>query len=219
MTRPPPEPAPRTAPRRRDARATRARLLASAGEVFAQHGFRDANLRQICAHARANLGAVRYYFGGKQALYREAFFAAYREVFAGEPMPRLADDDDPAAALSTWMRWFLRMLLIRRAAHPYLSRLLARELAQPSEVLDEIVALVVAPARDELERVVAALIDADARSREVEEKTHLVIFLCLQFEMAQPVLERLGVPRSRTPEAVDALAGRLLRFALAGLRA
>ena len=45
---------------------TEKRLLEAAGEIFAEHGYRAATVRQICEKARANIAAVNYYFGDKE---------------------------------------------------------------------------------------------------------------------------------------------------------
>jgi AcrR family transcriptional regulator len=52
-----------------DSTDTRQALLASARELFAAHGYRGASIRAITRRAGANLGAVTYHFGSKQALY------------------------------------------------------------------------------------------------------------------------------------------------------
>ena len=40
----------------------RERLLEAAGEIFAEHGFRNTTVREICKRADINLAAVNYYF-------------------------------------------------------------------------------------------------------------------------------------------------------------
>ncbi|MBM3907695.1 MAG: TetR/AcrR family transcriptional regulator [Gemmatimonadetes bacterium] len=45
------------------------RLLSAAGDLFARHGFDAASVRQITSRAKANLGAITYHFGSKEALF------------------------------------------------------------------------------------------------------------------------------------------------------
>ena len=52
--------------------ATRKKLLAAAGRVFAEKGYRDATIAEICRLAGTNIAAVNYHFSDKETLYREA---------------------------------------------------------------------------------------------------------------------------------------------------
>ena len=45
------------------------RLLAAAADLFARDGFDAVSVRQITSRAKANLGALPYPFGSKEALY------------------------------------------------------------------------------------------------------------------------------------------------------
>lgn len=60
--------------------STRDRLLAAAIGVFAEKGYRDATVSEVCVAAKANIAAVNYHFGSKEKLFRqvlrEAFFRA-----------------------------------------------------------------------------------------------------------------------------------------------
>jgi AcrR family transcriptional regulator len=58
----------RERPQRGD--ATRKRLIEAAIEIFAAYGFDGASTRMLAERARANLGAIPYYFGSKAGLYR-----------------------------------------------------------------------------------------------------------------------------------------------------
>jgi AcrR family transcriptional regulator len=52
---------------------TREQLLDAAERLFARRGFDATSVREITGAAACNLAAVNYHFGGKRALYREAF--------------------------------------------------------------------------------------------------------------------------------------------------
>ncbi|HSO08870.1 MAG TPA: TetR family transcriptional regulator, partial [Desulfoprunum sp.] len=58
---------------RRKSGGTREKLLSAASDVFVDKGFRDATVAEICRRAGANISAVNYYFGSKEALYQEAW--------------------------------------------------------------------------------------------------------------------------------------------------
>ncbi|MGE2816666.1 TetR family transcriptional regulator [Mycobacterium heidelbergense] len=60
------------ATRRRDAGATRGRLLAAARELFLGQGYDAVGLREVAAKAGVDVTLVRRYFGSKQRLFAEA---------------------------------------------------------------------------------------------------------------------------------------------------
>jgi AcrR family transcriptional regulator len=59
-------------PRRRDAGATRSRLLEAARELFLGRGYSAIGLREVAARAGVDVTLVRRYFGSKQRLFAEA---------------------------------------------------------------------------------------------------------------------------------------------------
>lgn len=59
-------------PRRRDAGATRARLLEAARELFLARGYSAIGLREVAAKAGVDVTLVRRYFGSKEKLFAEA---------------------------------------------------------------------------------------------------------------------------------------------------
>ena len=57
--------------------ATKERVLAAACRIFAEKGFRDATVAEICEAAGANIAAVNYHFGDKERLYDEVWRHAF----------------------------------------------------------------------------------------------------------------------------------------------
>ena len=52
----------------------RERLLNAAEELFADYGFNGVSVRDIVKAAKVNLGAIPYYFGTKENLFKEVFY-------------------------------------------------------------------------------------------------------------------------------------------------
>lgn len=59
-------------PQRRNAAATRARLLQAAREQFLRHGYRATSLRSVAAQAGVDVMLIRRYFGSKEELFTAA---------------------------------------------------------------------------------------------------------------------------------------------------
>jgi AcrR family transcriptional regulator len=59
---------------------TASALLDSARELFARKGYAGASIREITRRARANLGAVTYHFGSKEALFNAVVAAAIAQL-------------------------------------------------------------------------------------------------------------------------------------------
>jgi len=199
--------------------STPERLIAAAGELFARDGFRAASVRAICQAADANVAAVKYHFGSKAGLYREVLLRTHRELRDGEPLPRLADADTPELALAAWVRFALRMLLLRRRGHPFAARLVMRELQQPSDALTDLVQDVMAPVRGELESAIGGLLGAANTKKRRGRLADFVLAICAFHELGRPVLERFGHSPPTKPAAVDDLAEEIAAFAVAGIRA
>jgi AcrR family transcriptional regulator len=131
---------------------TRDRLLDAAGEIFADHGFRDATVRDICQRANANVAAVNYHFGSKQGLYNAALrehVAAAAERHPIEPEP----DADPRRRLELFVDGLLRRIMAKGES-TWHGRLMMREMAEPTEYTDEHIARFVRPTMAVLDRIV-----------------------------------------------------------------
>jgi AcrR family transcriptional regulator len=109
-------------PRRRDAGATRARLLEAARELFLAQGYSAIGLREVAAKAGVDVTLVRRYFGSKQRL-----FVAATDVSENTDEIRDAADD------AVGQQMIARVLAARRDVDAPLFALL-RSSGDPSVV-------------------------------------------------------------------------------------
>jgi AcrR family transcriptional regulator len=102
----------------------RQRVLTAARELFAQRGYEGTSVRDITARAKANLAAITYHFGSKEAL----FHTVLRSV--AEPLVEAVTQaaQAPGTALQR-LELALRAANEHVAAHPWAPPVMLRELA------------------------------------------------------------------------------------------
>jgi TetR/AcrR family transcriptional regulator len=111
--------------------ANRERILGAAQAIFARAGFNGATMAAIADAAGLPKANLHYYFGSKQALYREVLASTLHEWLL--PMDGLVPEADPRAALER----YLRAKLALSAARPDASRVFANELLHGAPVLGD----------------------------------------------------------------------------------
>ncbi|MBV9999994.1 MAG: CerR family C-terminal domain-containing protein [Verrucomicrobia bacterium] len=203
------------APERRED-TTRAKILSAAGEVFAEQGFEGATIRAITERAGVNIAAVNYHFRDKAELYARVVVdaclarAAFREVMAeagGSPEDRLR----------SLICHFLEFLL--DPAQPgWKRRLMAREMANPTTALDELVEKNIRPLRDEFLRpVLHELTGGCFNQRQLSYIGSSVMGQCLYFLQSRPIIERLNPDFSVGKAEIAEIAEHITRFSLAAI--
>src|SRR5262249_16323313 len=145
---------------------TRQRLLEAAGEVFAARGFRAATVREICRRARANLAAVNYHFGDKERLYAAVLQYTFH---CAEPSPLdlgLGVEATVEEGLQAFIRSHLCSLFDegRPAWH---RKLIAREMAEPTQALDVVVDQMIRPEAELLMAIVRDVLGHGAHPQRV----------------------------------------------------
>lgn len=196
--------------------ATRQRLLEAAGEIFAERGFHNTSVRDICQRAGANVAAVNYHFGDKSKLYGEVL--RYAHVCAADDINELFPDSaTPEESLGFFVRNFLQRTL-HQGRPAWHGKLMAREMADPTDALDSLVQEHIRPRFERLLMIIAGVIGAPVDHPAVRWHSASVISQCLFFFHNRPVIQRLYPDLTYTEQEIDFLAAHITRFSLMGLR-
>ena len=199
---------------------TKHRLLKAACTVFAEKGFRDATVAEICDTAGANIAAVNYYFGDKSNLYYACFMHLFEVARKTYPQP-----DPQTAVPDEWLRIFARsrvLNILDEGEAGLLPRLMFREMGQPSEIHRKITEELIMPRRrvvvEMIRRFLGEPADEQALSLAVANfiSTHIHINIDRNLSCA------VGTPRPSipTPEMDrNTMADQAAGFAMGGLRA
>lgn len=199
---------------------TREQVLEAACSIFAEKGYRDATVADICARAGANIAAVNYYFHGKEMLYTEAWRRAFQRSIAKYPTTGGVPADAPPADR---LRGHIRSV-IARALDPDSRQfdMVHKEMANPTGLLAQVMRESIDPLRQALDALVRDLLGPDATDREVRLCAMSVMSLSMHPMMRRRRPQPPGAPPMPDPfegMSVDEIVDHVTRFSLAGIAA
>ncbi len=197
---------------------TRQRLLETAGEVFATHGFRHATVREICRRAGANLAAVNYHFGDKAGLYAAVLEYAHTRALEKYPLDGLDYEAMPVAGR---LQAFIQHVIFKLFDEDMTTcrfKLMAWEMIEPTAALDSLVEKIIRPMEQRLRAIVQELLGPGAKDEQIRFCQLSIIGQCLHHRHAQPVIKRLFPQQHYGPEDLKTLADHITRFSLNALK-
>lgn len=204
--------------KRKDGLERKQQLLESATKVFAEKGFRETTIADICRDARSNTASVNYYFGSKVELYAEVWRTAFHNAMEKYPPDmRLGEDVSARDRLRAMIQSFLHKML-DTGELGYAGQILLMEIANPTEAIAHIKRDAIDPLRKRMVSLLRELLDGQATEQDVVFCAMSVIHQCIGF----------GFHRGQLPVLVhglnlnglhEALAEHITRFSLAGIHA
>jgi TetR/AcrR family transcriptional regulator, regulator of cefoperazone and chloramphenicol sensitivity len=201
---------------------TKAKLIESAGEVFAQHGFRSATIREICRRAGTNVSAVNYHFRDKKGLYASVLESLHQSAVRKYP-PDLGLKE--GATAEEKLRAFIHSFLLRildEGFPAWHGKLMAQEIADPTGAIDQLVRNSIRPLFEHLAGIVRVLLQkGDPRDEKNSHVTFLcaisIVGQCLHHFTGRRIIAALR-PASFDPTDIERIADHITRFSLGGIR-
>ena len=199
--------------------STRTRLLKAAAEVFAEYGYENATIRQICTRADANVALVNYHFGDKLELYTEVLRFCLKPGAAGAGFPLPVATADPAAELRQIVRVMIERAFETDDQANLRFRLMLNEFVRPSGAMARVVDVVLRPVYDRLRQVTGAILKLPPDHEKTRLCVHSILGQVSHFAHSRQVLGLLWPEMKMTPAQRELVAGHITQFALAYLNA
>lgn len=200
------------------AESCKRRLLEAGGQVFAELGFRNATVREICKRANANIAAINYHFGDKAGLY-----SAVMRSFAGLSLATYPPDMDlpPDPTPAQRLHAFVRSMLFRisdKDKPGWFGKLLARELVDPTHALDERIEENARPMTMTLVEIVRDLVGRDLPEPDLRRAVCSIMGQVYFYHTHRNGLDRLFPGQQYEPADIERLARHITDFTIGGLR-
>jgi len=204
---------------RKDGVETRERLLDAACTVFAAKGFQEASIAEICDRAGANVAAVNYHFGSKDALYGEVWRHTFETFMQAYPLDGgLPADAPPEDRLFARVHALLqRVFDDGRVGQCF--RIGLRELVTPSAALENTKHELIGPHRKRTQALMRELLGPRASDEDVLFCEISIINQCLSVNFFEERRKFLLGRERMSKNAVEALARHITTFSLGGIRA
>lgn len=158
---------------------TAAALVDAGRDLFGRHGYDGTSVRSLTRQAGANLGAVTYHFGSKEALYRAVLASGLEPLAAG--VSEIAAQ--PGQALDR-VEWVVRLCLDYLNENPDVPRLLTRQLAGDGTLPE--------PARTAFARILSTLAEVIEDGQSTGAIRTADPALLAMSVLAEPIQRKLG---------------------------
>jgi TetR/AcrR family transcriptional regulator, regulator of cefoperazone and chloramphenicol sensitivity len=197
---------------------TRQRLLITASRIFAEKGYQDATIAEICEQAKTNVASVNYHFNDKENLYLEAWRYAFQQDLQNHPSDGGVDENTPAP-----MRLAGRIKsLIARIADPqsHFFAIVHKEMAQQTRLLQIIMEQEINPERRALNALIRECLGPEATDKQIQFCHASIVGQC--FHLLKVKHMKLSEETRRYVMDVseaEAYADHVVKFSLAGIAA
>jgi TetR/AcrR family transcriptional regulator, regulator of cefoperazone and chloramphenicol sensitivity len=198
---------------RHDGEASRARLLRSGLQLFAQQGYVKTSTRELAEHAGVNVASISYYFGDKAGLYRAVFFEPL-----GSPQDDIvryngADLSLPQA-LAGLYAGFLEPLK-QGATARLCMKLHFREMLEPTGLWEETITHGIQPMHDALLAVLCRHFGVAQADDELRRLAVCIAGLGVHMHVGHDVIQQIAPQLNDGADALDRWSDRLVMYASA----
>ncbi len=197
---------------------TRDRLLIAASRIFAEKGFQESTIAEICEQAETNIASVNYHFRDKETLYLESWrFAFKRELKLYPPDGGLMTDAPAEQRLAERIRAFINRVSDDSS---YSFAIINKEMAQPTRLLADILEKEINPQRLQMLGLLKECLGQAASDEQIHYCHTSIMGQCFQL-LRLKHMQNARHFRSHPHDLSDskAFAEHVVQFSMAGIQA
>lgn len=197
---------------------TRMRLLIAACRIFAEKGFQEATIAEICERAETNIASVNYHFRDKENLYLESWrYAFNNELKTYPPDGGVPPDAPPEQRLAGRIQSLLAKIADDSS---YSFAIINKEMAQPTRLLPEILEKEIDPLRQEMLALIRECLGPKANDEQLMFCHASIIGQCFHLLKMKHLQNSTQIPFTLLEMAgTTAFADHVVKFSLAGIQA
>ncbi len=201
-----------------ESHTTKNRLIQAASVIFAEKGYREATVAEICEAAGANIAAVNYHFGDKESLYDAVWHHAF-EITASEYPVDGSLPEHPA--LEDYIHSYARAIMNRifsEGPAGLFPKLLHQEMSNPTLALDQIAEEALKPQSRFLGEAVRAALEQKVPEETIRMCMHSIIGQCAFYNFGRALRERVIGKKTLSKDEIERVARHIATFSMGGIK-
>ncbi len=197
---------------------TKERLITAACEVFAEKGFRDATIAEICERAEANIAAVNYHFGDKEKLYDAVWHHAFDLASTAHPIDGSLPENPVLEDYIYSYAYAILHRIFSETETGLFAKLLHHEMSNPTLALDHIAEEALVPQTRFLGKVVHMALEQHIPEEQIRLCMHSIIGQCAFFNFSRPLRKHVLGKTTMTENEMEQIARHIAVFSMGGLK-
>lgn len=196
-------------------KCTKERILEQAAEVFANKGFHQATILDICDPIKVNVASVNYHFGDKKNLYTEVIWYSLNKAL--EKFPIITD---PAIPVRERIKQNIKTTFGRAADDSkasIFSRIIVQEMGSPTDILAQISEEMMKPFHKALVGIIKEYIGDNVPEKKLWSFAICLISQCVFFAFNRNFRVHFLGQSTLTKEQSEMILENITEFSLAAL--
>ncbi len=196
---------------------TKEKLIDAACEIFAEKGYRETTVADICEKAEANIAAVNYHFGDKESLYDACWRRAFEITSTLFPINGVLPENPGLEDYLYSYAYAIMHRIFSESEAGLFPKMLHQEMSNPTLALDRIAQEALLPQSRFLGEAIRAELGVCDEGK-ICRCMHSIIGQCAFYNFSRRLRECVPGCGIMSEEDINRIARHIAAFSLGGLK-